>query len=573
MRNEHRTLNIEHPTSNWESRQGLWGRRGKPLFTSMFNVQCSMFDVRYLVSQTSVRCLVLRALVIVLLTSNVIYADDVYSNGLGGGRWSDGGSWRGGAVPASNDLATISGNDRIVVDLKDPNRIACKELRIDPQGMLTFGEGAGRHVLLVGGIIESYGAIRLDMRRSDGDAAELRLAGTTREERKLHMVRGASLVMAGRIGLMNERSNVVLSSGPVITDTNAPPVDPTGELMAQDGSSLDFQRVEIRNVRLHAEALDNTGVDPNERLRIIGCRFAERANIGVRSCDTAMIVDNVFDSDLYVDHAILIQPSVLSDVRGNTVRGQYGRGIVVNGNEAAVAGNSVEGAVTGYSIHGCETLLLQQNMARSCKTGYNFERAESGMAAECIADACEVGFRIHNNADLQLIHCKALNVESNGTSLVSVNNQMQLLNCDLAADRMSITEQAQNRTVSGEAYLVVRVTGHVPTDSQVEVVTANPTKALPPRALDPNVRNSPSPLSRDGWTPQPQTRAALTVRTWIVGADNQRLPPPAYKLRVLGPRPGRDKPPPVLKEIEVTPTDAWYRLEPNVLQATVEIEL
>lgn len=476
-------------------------------------------------------------------------------------------------MPSSNDLVTIAGNDRIVVDLIDPNRIACMELRVDPQGMLTFREGAGRHVLNVGGMIESYGAIRLDMRRSDGDAAELRLAGATRKERKLHMLRGASLVMAGRIGLVNERSNVVLSSGPVITDTNAPPVDPTGELLAQNGSSLDFQRVEIRDVRLHAEALDNTGVDPNERMRIIGCRFTERANLNVQSCDTAMIVDNVFDSDLHVDHAILIQPSVLSDVRGNIIRGQYGRGIVVNGNEAAVAGNTVEGAGTGYAIHGCETLLFQQNVARSCKTGYNFERAESGMAAECIADACEVGFHINNNADLQMINCKSVNVESNGTSLSSVNNHMQLLNCDIVADRMSITEQGENRTVSGEAYLVVRVTGHVPTDSQVEVVTANPTKALPPRALDPNVRNSPAPLSRDGWTPQPQTRAALIVRTWSVGADNQRLPPPAYKLRVLGPRPGRDRPPPVLKEIEVTPTDAWYRPEPNVLQATVEVTL
>ena len=515
----------------------------------------------------------LRSFAVLLLSVSVLHAEDVYSNGFGGGRWSDGGSWRGGDVPASNDLVTISGNDRIVVDLLEPNRIACKELRIDPQGMLTFGEGAGRHVLNVGGIIESYGAIRLDMRRSDGGAAELRLAGATRAERKLHMVRGASLVMAGRIGLMNERSNVVLSSGPVITDTNAPPVDPTGVLLAQDGSLLDVQQIEIRNLRMRAEALDNTGVDPNERLRIIGSLFSERANVEVQGCDTAMIVDNVFDSDLYVDHAILIQPSVLSDVRGNIIRGQYGRGIVVYGNEAVVAGNSVEGAGTGYMIHGVETLLLQQNIARSCRTGYNFARAESGMAAECIADACEIGFYVKNNADLQMINCKAFNVESNRTSLASENNHMQLLNCGMEVERMSITQQGGSRAVSGEAYLVVRVTGYVPTDSQVEVVTANPAKTLPPRAMDPNVRNSPAGLSRDGWTPQPQTRASLTVRTWSVGADNQRLPPPVYKLRVLGPRPGRDKPPPVLKEIEVTPTDAWYRPEPNVLQATVEVTL
>ena len=71
----------------------------------------------------------------------------------------------------------------------------------------------------------------------------------------------------------------------------------------------------------------------------------------------------------------------------------------------------------------------------------------------------------------------------------------------------------------------------------------------------------------------PASLAALIVNSWSIGADGRYQPPPAYVLQVLGPAPAAGQPPPVLKEMTVTPAETWYRSEPNERKATVEVSV
>jgi hypothetical protein len=111
----------------------------------------------------------------------------------------------------------------------------------------------------------------------------------------------------------------------------------------------------------------------------------------------------------------------------------------------------------------------------------------------------------------------------------------------------------------------------VPANSQVRVRTAAPAQPIPPGALDPNVRNSPAPIGDGGRTPLPQTRRALIVNSWRIGADGRHVPAPTYALDVLGPAPGPDQSPPVLKTVTVTPSDSWHRPVLNDPRSTVEL--
>src|SRR5688500_5005440 len=54
-------------------------------------------------------------------------AKEITSNGLGGGRWSDGATWRGGAVPTAEDEAVIGARDTVLFDRDDVDTPTCKQ--------------------------------------------------------------------------------------------------------------------------------------------------------------------------------------------------------------------------------------------------------------------------------------------------------------------------------------------------------------------------------------------------------------------------------------------------------------
>ena len=496
-------------------------------------------------------------------------AADVHSNGAGGGAWSDPGTWRTRTVPGSNDVVTVAGDDHVVVDLTDEKRIACKELNVDPRGMLSFKRGAGKIVLNVAGVVEAYGAIRMDMSRSGEDSAELRLAGPTPAQRILRLVRGGSLVAGGRADLPAGRYNVRLVSGPVPA-TNAPPVDPMGRLDAMDGTSVDLLRAELQSLAVTLSGLDNTGATPNERASVVGCRFTDRSTLYLYACDTPLAADNELVTEAGAGIAISVYASTLAEIRGNTIRGPFSDGMVINSSDNMIISNTVEGAGTGLQGH-AGNLMIKHYRARKCATGYYLVNAVSGVAEDCVADACSgIAFFVHHTAGLQLINSQAINMATNVPTLNANNSVLTFLNCDIATNQATFV-QTPGRTFETQNYLVVHVAGQVPAGSQVAVITANPDKPIPPGGADLNVRNSPAAIGPGGWTPLPASMAALIVRSWMITADNRRLPPPDYILRVLGPPANTNAPPPVLKEIRVKPAADWYRPDPNERKATVEV--
>jgi hypothetical protein len=507
-----------------------------------------------------------------------LLAADIHSNGRGGGPWSEAGTWRGNAVPTADDIVTIAGEDTVIVDLKDEQKTSCKELYIDPRGVLSFKRGAGKVTLTVTGPVESYGLIRLDMKDSTDDAGELRLVGTTSEQRSIRLQRGGSLILHGRPGLPEGGKNVTISCQPTIVDTNSPSPDPTCRLEATDHTSLEISHALLSNVVLYAVGLDNTGATPNERVNIVGSRFTGQARIQLEQCDTPLVADNevISEKPQHNVSGIRFGGGALGTIRGNQVFGPFTIGICFDGHvDGSAIGNTVTGAQSGFYYQG-PNAMMQQNTARDCEKAVRLH-GMSGVIADFTAENCPLGVE-GSTGVLQLNNFQLARAPTNAVALSLNRMHATLVNCRIAPDQIKLGEEPRKERpdstiwwAEAKQYVIVRVQGQVPASSQVAIVTANPEKPIPPGALDPNVHNSPALIGPGGWTPFPQALNPLIVRTWRIEAEGKVVPPPQYKLRVLGPAPNPDTPQPVLKEVDVTPQDDWYRPQPNEQKATVEV--
>src|SRR3954471_10719040 len=86
--------------------------------------------------------------------ATMMHAKEITSNGLGGGRWSDTSTWRGGAVPTAKDDAVIAARDNVLFDRNDVEMPSCKQLILDPGSNLAFQSSLGKRTLTVNGPIE-----------------------------------------------------------------------------------------------------------------------------------------------------------------------------------------------------------------------------------------------------------------------------------------------------------------------------------------------------------------------------------------------------------------------------------
>jgi len=500
--------------------------------------------------------------VVGLLVLSVVASSgaEVHSNGLGGGKWSDPGSWRGRTVPGSNDVVAVAGDDHIVVDLVDTNRVSCRELHIDPRGMLSFQKGGPRTVLIVAGPVESYGAIRMDLGRFDDGAAELRLVATNAPGRYIRLQRGGSMVVNGRRDLPEGERNAWLVSAP-------PAGDVQGHLRAADQTALELQGAGFRNVRVYAASLDNTGGSAGERCNVIGCFFTGPGGLALDSCDSAVVADNEFVRGS--DWAIEAWHCVLTEIRSNRVRNWRFGMSMERSRDNWFTSNTIENVHFAFRHQG--PAMLQGNVIRNAVSGFELGHGDGVWAADCVASNCvTAAYFAHGSG--QLINFQVQDPPTNGVALTVWRSSATLLNCPITTNQVRMSEQARtNWWIQSQQYLVVQVKGAVPAGSQVRVRTAAPAKPIPPGALDPNVRSSPAPIGPGGFTPLPQTQAALVVNSWGFDAAGKYLPPPAYVLEVVGPAPGPEKPPPVLNTVTVTPADAWYRPRPNEPAPTVEV--
>jgi Right handed beta helix region len=490
-------------------------------------------------------------------------AAEISSNGAGGGLWSEPATWRGKVVPKADDEVVLIKGDVVVFDRED--KTTCAKLSLDPESMLKFKTGIGKIILGVAGLIDSYGAIRMDASENADDHLELRLMGKKPEERTLKLHKGGSLLVMGKDKLEKNRKNVLITS---FVPFEAG--DPSGFVEAGPGSSLDVQNAELENIQLKPEKIDNTGTKPNERVNIVKNRFSDRSVLYATSCDTPMIADNSFE---YVGPAVLQLAAIylnscpLAEVKNNTIRGPYYTGILGYGQtEGVTTGNVVEKCGTGIYWYGSDS-MIKNCVIRNCTTGI-IVTSMSGVVEEVEIDKVKIGVNVLG-ATVQLSTVQITNVEKDGTPINFASGELTLVNSPFGPEHVKIDGKLPgkgNPLVVAMQCLVLEVKGDAPDDTQVNVQTLNPPKPLAPGASDLNIRNNPAPLAK-GFTPLPQTLSPLILKSWQIDNAGKMIPAPEYTVKVVAP--GAK----VLKTQNVKPDAKWFRPKPNDAAPTLEVSL
>lgn len=515
-----------------------------------------------------------------LVISPMAHADEVHTNGTGGGPWSDPESWRKKKVPGPDDEAIISRGDIIVFDRNDDGKVTCKQLSIDPRGGLTFKRGGGKITMVVGGMIECFGTIKMQANDKADDLFELRLQAEKLEQRLLKLQKGGALLVYGR----GFKPNVTLSSTvPKPKDPKLPPLDPTGAIDTTDGGvMLDLKHAVIVDIEVRAKTIDNTGARPNERVNVVGCQFQERARLYVIGCDTALVVDNTFDTGkLSIPYpAINLYGSPLAEIRNNKVKGSYSSGISGTAQtDSVVSGNTIEKCSTGIYWYGTNG-MIKQSTVRDCSIGVLLTSA-SGVVEDIVCENCVTGYH-HGGATAQLNNFQYKNPPKNNkdaTPVLFASGPLTMVNCAFNIKDVKLPakfEPTVNKDgppppqIETMQYLVLGVKGKVPAGVQVHLKTAKPAVALPAGAADLNIRNCPAPLLK-GMTPLPRSLEPIILKSWSLDPLGRYVAAPEYAVSLVEPAAKEGVLGRVLKTLTVTPAETWARPLPNELKATVEV--
>ena len=536
------------------------------------------------------RCLTRLLLPALLLSAGglrMVHAEEVHTNGTGGGLWSDPATWRTKSVPKPTDDAVISRGDVVVFDRNDDGRISCHQLFIDPRGSLVFKTGSGKQIFCAGGPIEAFGAIKLDASRSASDLLELRMVAAAANQRVVKLLKGGALLVVGRDHLPEGRRNAIVTSLPPVPKPTAdapapPPGDPTGVVDATAGSSLDLRRAGLINILLKGTTIDNTGARPNERVNIVDNHFTGMSRLNLTSCDTPLVANNLCEfagPGQLGEAALYIYACPLAEIRGNTIRGRYVTGITGYAQiDSSAVQNTIEGCATGLYWYGSNA-MIKQLVLKNCDTGIVIT-SMSGALEDILFDNCPTGLN-HAGATAQVTSMRSVNAPKDAVPVLYVSGPLTLLNCNISHEQIKFNDRKPTVQVGDTPrppqivsmqFVVVGVNGPVPDGATVELRTTNPMPPLPPGAADLNVRNSPARILKTGLTPLPQTLEPLIVKSWMVDADARFVAAPAYTLNLLGPvaSAGERK---LLKSTMITPADAWCREEPNAKTPTVEVTL
>ncbi len=512
-------------------------------------------------------CLVFAALLALVPPARAVAAE-IASNGGGGGAWSDPATWRGRQLPGPGDDVVVQKNDIVVFDRDEEGKPSCRKLLIDPRGGLSFKTNAGRLVLTVADGIECFGVIRLDGTKSASDNFELRLAGDP-AKRVVKLGKGAALLLYGRRDLPGDRRNVALAAAAPEKD-NDKDKDGAPVLVEADGAVvIDWQRAALRDVKLVAKKLDNTGAKPNERVKVSDCQFTGVGRLLVQNCDTPEIVRNTFECKAAKpldEAAINVSYSPLAEIKHNHVRGGFAIGITVNyQSDSVLVGNVVERCAFGVTGgYGVPNTMLKDTVVRGCDTGVKLEGA-TGVVEDLLVEGAAVAFHMQNS-NLQLNGFQAKDLAKKGLAVLHEGGTLSLLNGNVAAGQIKMAP-TKGASVQCLHYVVVAAKG-APAGALVEIRTTKPAPAA--GASDPNVRNSPAALA-DGLTPPPRSLTPLVVAAWSLDAAGKVQPPPEYEVRVLGPaaKEGADRP--VLKSVPLRPAESAFRADLNDKTPTIEV--
>jgi parallel beta-helix repeat protein len=504
---------------------------------------------------------------------------EVTTNGVGGGPWSDGATWKGGKAPAADDDVVIRKGDVVTFDRNDDGKVTCQKLFIDPKGGMKFKTGAGKIVFCCAAGIESYGPITLDGSKAATDFLELRFVGPEPANRTAKFLKGSALTTRGKQGLPKDGRNVMISSPP-FADPKKDPI-PATVTVSEGGTTVDLQHAEFASVKFVVTNIDSTGAKVGEKLTVIGNKFTGFGRFAASTCDTATIIGNSFghpDLKRREGQAIYVYDSPLSEVKDNVVTGGFDHGIfVTHAPDYVVSGNTVENCGHGvYSGFGTGNAIAR-NTVRSCDLAYVLYYTHRVIMEDNLAEGAKHAVSTaHATAQITTLRIAKPSTKDAALHVISDANskgQIVLLNCGLkAADvKLELGEARKEGTphpVVTMEYLVVSVK-NAPADAEIEVRATGEKDVTV-------VRNSPAPLTK-GLTPLPQppgtpiTVAPLIVRSWSLDADGKVDLSPLYSVRVVGPpeKPGAERK--VLAFMSATPSEKWYRPKVDDPAPTLEV--
>ena len=506
-----------------------------------------------------------------LFTVSPALAAPIHSNASGGGAWSDPETWHGEAVPGPEDTVIIATRDVVIFDRDDADRITCRKILIDPEGVLTFKRGAGRFTLTVNGSVESYGAIKINGTKSPDSHYELRLLTDPSEERGINLLRDSALLVYGYKGFQRRRRNVRITAA-------AAAVSPADQrrpawITADQDVMIDLDHTSLSDVVVQASSLDNTGAEGNERLNLIRNLLTGLARLEISKCDTPTIRGNFFDAgDVKVDHpALSVRVCKLAEIKGNFVNGGYRVGISVweGDTSSSAVENVVKNCQRGIEWEGTDA-MVDGNLVSECAQGFVVHRS-TGVLENVVVEKAQQAF-ISSHTDMQMTSCRAEQILEGGHGLHVSDISLSLLNCNFRFDQFDLNPADNQREWAHTMqYLVVRLEGHVRPGTQVHVQTAEVSGGPPEGKADLNVRNSPAKVDRRGLTPLPASKKPLIVRSWSIPANRQKMNAPFYEIRVVAPPAVPGEPPELVATKIVEPDESWYRLDPNRPVPTVEI--
>lgn len=522
-----------------------------------------------------------------LITCLTGAAVEEYSNGRGGGLWSDPATWRSGVVPGPDSIVVIGRDDNVIFDRDDVDRVTCHELYVDKKGRLSFKTKAGSIRASFSGEVESYGAIRLDGTARRDDRIELRLVGREAEVRKLNLRKGGSFTAVGRTDTADGKSNVVISA--VRDDRRIQYVSAT--ITGWRGSGLDIKRAQVINVTIMAHGLDNTGAQFNERLNITESLFIGNSNVNMNSCDTPRILNNRFERQnvhAFFGGAVQMNGCSLPEIRGNEMIGKYQMGVFsLQMNDGTVVNNLVDGAGIGVYWDG-GNVMIQDVTIRNCDTGIQLTDRAKGAIDGLITENCKEA--IAYLGYMQISNWTVRNIPEDGRVLASHHGALELINSSLEPAQVvrepkyAVVHQGQpdyGKLINDDVlsrpmiqctyYLVAELEGDVPPGTRVEVRTANPVHPLAPGAIDPNIRNSPAPILKNNLTPLPGSLISLMVNAWRIETDGTIKEAPTYTVSVQVP--GEQDEFKTIKSVNVTPDSSWFRAELRAQTPTVRLSL
>ncbi len=497
-------------------------------------------------------------------------AAEIYSNGTGGGAWSDPSSWRGNRVPGPDDEVFIRLFDAISFDKNDDGKISCRMIEVQPRGIFQFKAGAGKAVCVVAEGIVTNGAVKLDGTKDARDFFELRLVGTTLAKRKIKLNKGSGLLLYGKPDLPGGKKNVLVSGPTTDKIKEAAVVEVEGQ------AAIDWQRAHLLNVRLSALKLDNTGAKPQERIQLVGNRHEGLSSVLIHSCDTPVVKDNdfVYAGPLnVVDAGLTTAFSPLAEIKNNRFEGNYNIALLLNSqNDTTVQGNTFTGCLHAVrSDAGLGEVMMKSNAFVKCYHALHFVGSTGNIESTTVDEAFHALFA--QNANLQVTGLVVQKTVPKGHAIHQTYGQLSLLNCNISPTDVKISQIGAlvppPVTVRCQQYVWASVVG-APEGSLLDLQTKG--VELKPGTFDRNIRNTPVPIV-GGKTPGPQDVNALIVLSWSLNEKGMPLPIPEYTLKILGPAPSEDAPRPLLKTSVYQPPANGFIENLNDAKPNLEVKV